>query len=52
MTPPDGSREPLAPWLRVWGWSLILPVPLLDGLGPLLAAVCRARSESLNASYA
>ncbi|MFJ3182343.1 hypothetical protein ACIPJN_28680 [Streptomyces sp. NPDC086796] len=37
----DGSREPLASWLRVWDWSPVLPVPLLDGFGPLLAAVRR-----------
>ncbi|MEO3978966.1 hypothetical protein [Streptomyces sp. CAU 1734] len=54
-TPPDqldqgeqGARpgeavEPPASWLRVWAWSPVLPAPLLDGFGPLLAALRRAR---------
>ncbi|MFC8863261.1 hypothetical protein BCL80_11547 [Streptomyces avidinii] len=39
----DGTVEPLASWLRVWDWSPVLTAPLLDGFGPLLAAVRRLR---------
>ncbi|MFF8994501.1 hypothetical protein ACF09H_32175 [Streptomyces sp. NPDC014983] len=39
----DGTVEPLVSWLRVWDWSPVLPEMLLDGFGPLLAAVCRLR---------
>ncbi|MFJ4700463.1 hypothetical protein ACIP5N_22210 [Streptomyces sp. NPDC088768] len=39
----DGTAEPLASWLRVWDWSPALPEVLLDGFGPLLAAVRRLR---------
>ncbi|SCD32051.1 hypothetical protein GA0115243_100885 [Streptomyces sp. ScaeMP-e83] len=35
----DGTVEPLASWLRVWDWSPVLTAPLLEGFGPLLAAV-------------
>ncbi|MFE7485166.1 hypothetical protein [Streptomyces sp. NPDC057552] len=35
----DGTAEPLASWLRVWDWSPVLPEELLDGFGPLLAAL-------------
>ncbi|MFJ2218177.1 hypothetical protein ACIQVO_38250 [Streptomyces sp. NPDC101062] len=38
-----GVVEPLASWLRVWAWSPVLPTPLLDGFGPLLDALRRAR---------
>ncbi|MFJ9721009.1 hypothetical protein ACIRPQ_34615 [Streptomyces sp. NPDC101213] len=31
--------ELLASWLRVWAWSPVLPVPLLAGFAPLLAAL-------------
>lgn len=37
----DGTAEPLATWLRVWDWSPVLPPSLLDGFGPLLAALRR-----------
>ncbi|MFE2046781.1 hypothetical protein ACFXAZ_38880 [Streptomyces sp. NPDC059477] len=40
---PGEAVEPLASWLRVWAWSPVLPAPLLDGFGPLLAALRRAR---------
>ncbi|WP_063835832.1 hypothetical protein [Streptomyces mutabilis] len=33
--------EPLASWLRIWAWSPVLPVPLLAGFAPLLAALRR-----------
>ncbi len=39
----DGTGEPLASWLRVWDWSPVLTTPLLEGFGPLLAAVRRLR---------
>ncbi|MEV7881867.1 hypothetical protein [Streptomyces microflavus] len=39
----DGTVEPLASWLRVWDWSPVLTAPLLEGFGPLLAAVRRLR---------
>ncbi|WP_206305151.1 hypothetical protein [Streptomyces sp. B29(2018)] len=39
----DGTAEPLASWLRVWDWSPVLPAPLLDVFGPLLAALGRLR---------
>ncbi|MDP5315569.1 hypothetical protein [Streptomyces poriferorum] len=39
----DGILEPLASWLRVWDWSPVLTTPLLEGFGPLLAAVRRLR---------
>ncbi|MEU6935624.1 hypothetical protein ABZ943_02735 [Streptomyces rubiginosohelvolus] len=39
----DGTLEPLASWLRVWDWSPVLTAPLLEGFGPLLAAVRRLR---------
>lgn len=37
--------EPPASWLRAWAWSPVLPVPLLAGFAPLLAALRRARPE-------
>lgn len=39
----DGTAEPLASWLRMWDWSPVLPAPLLDVFGPLLAALGRLR---------
>ncbi|MGW0564447.1 hypothetical protein ACWDZ4_28550 [Streptomyces sp. NPDC003016] len=39
----DGTVDPLASWLRVWDWSPVLTAPLLEGFGPLLAAVRRLR---------
>ncbi|MEV7157096.1 hypothetical protein AB0N77_21105 [Streptomyces misionensis] len=39
----DGTVKSLASWLRVWDWSAVLPEVLLDGFGPLLAAVRRLR---------
>ncbi|MEO3978967.1 hypothetical protein [Streptomyces sp. CAU 1734] len=41
----DGTVEPLASWLRVWDWSPVLPEALLEGFGPLLAAVRRLRPD-------
>ncbi|OXZ04314.1 hypothetical protein [Streptomyces sp. 2R] len=38
-----GTMEPLASWLRVWDWFPLLTTPLLEGFGPLLAAVRRLR---------
>ncbi len=35
----DGTKEPLASWLRVWDWSPLLPARVLAGLGPVLERV-------------
>ncbi|MFJ6438710.1 hypothetical protein [Streptomyces sp. NPDC091416] len=35
----DGTREPLASWLRVWDWSPLLPARVLAGWEPVLERV-------------
>ncbi|MFE0857287.1 hypothetical protein [Streptomyces mutabilis] len=39
----DGTREPLASWLRVWDWSPLLPARVLAGWEPLLERVRRLK---------
>ncbi len=35
----DGTKEPLASWLRVWDWSPLLPARVLAGWEPVLERV-------------
>ncbi|WP_405429650.1 hypothetical protein [Streptomyces anulatus] len=37
----EGAMEPLVSWWRVWAWSPVLPVPVLDRFTPLLDALRR-----------
>ncbi|WP_062012244.1 hypothetical protein [Streptomyces hygroscopicus] len=39
----DGTREPLASWLRVWDWSPVLPAGVLASWEPVLDAVRRRK---------
>ncbi|MFC8949521.1 hypothetical protein [Streptomyces rochei] len=39
----DGTKEPLASWLRVWDWSPLLPARVLAGWEPLLERVRRLK---------
>ncbi|WP_179280682.1 hypothetical protein, partial [Streptomyces sp. 2R] len=43
--PVDGTREPLASWLRVWDWSPVLPERLCTGFEPLFAALARRQPQ-------
>lgn len=43
--PVDGTREPLASWLRVWDWSPVLPERLCTGFEPLFAVLARRRPQ-------
>ncbi|MER6017719.1 hypothetical protein [Streptomyces anulatus] len=43
--PVDGTREPLASWLRVWEWSPVLPERLCAGFEPLFAALARRQPQ-------
>ncbi|MFE9620412.1 hypothetical protein [Streptomyces sp. NPDC006384] len=39
----DGTREPLASWLRVWDWSPLLPAGVLAGWEPVLERLRRLK---------
>ncbi|MFF8992615.1 hypothetical protein ACF09H_22300 [Streptomyces sp. NPDC014983] len=39
----DGTREPLASWLRVWDWSPLLPARVLAGWEPVLERLRRLK---------
>ncbi|WP_235787257.1 hypothetical protein [Streptomyces mutabilis] len=39
----DGTKEPLASWLRVWDWSPLLPARVLAGWEPVLERVRRLK---------
>ncbi|WP_405191712.1 hypothetical protein OG473_39260 [Streptomyces anulatus] len=43
--PVDGTREPLASWVRVWDWSPVLPERLCAGFESLFAALARRRPQ-------
>ncbi|MEU4077727.1 hypothetical protein [Streptomyces venezuelae] len=39
----DGTKEPLASWLRVWDWSPLLPARVLAGWEPVLERLRRLK---------